>query len=204
MLYACPLSTAGSTLLIFLGLLGLVTVAALHQGPSAALAHLADGRTLLVLAVLTGIAISFPVLPSFPQCYMPLIPFVIVLIAALYGTLGARETGAAKALLVTIALAALTVGGPRLFADLPSIVTSECCTPVTVHTGASALGILALALTARARYRVARHLGDDPSLCHPDRPLCRLRLKPDGVGDASSAAGGVRLVVQRQAHDPSF
>lgn len=139
--YAHQLWTAGSTLLIFLGALGLVTVATLHRGLAAALIHFADGRILLVLAlVLAGIAICFPVLPSFPQYYMPPIPFAIVLIAALYGRLDPRETRAATPLLVTFALAALVLGGPRLFANLPSIVTPDRWTPVKVHAVSADIG----------------------------------------------------------------
>lgn len=139
--YAYQLWTAGSTVLIFLGALGLVTVAALHRGLARALTHFADGRTLLVLAlVLAGIAICFPVLPSFPQYYMPPIPFAIVLIAALYGRLDTGETKAATPLLATFALAALVLGGPRLLADLPSIMTPERWTPVKVHGVAADIG----------------------------------------------------------------
>ncbi len=140
-LYAYRLWTSGSTLLIFLGALGLMTVAVLHRGLAAALVRFADGRTLLVLAlVLAGIAICFPVLPSFPQYYMPPIPFAIVLVAALYGRLGVGETGAATPLLATFAMAALVLGGPRLFADLPSIMTPERWTPLRVHAVADDIG----------------------------------------------------------------
>lgn len=132
--YAYQLWSAGSTLLIFLGATGLATVAAWRRGFFAALTGLADGRALLILAlVLGGIAICFPVLPSFPQYYMPPIPFVIVLIAALYGRLDVEEKRTAAPLLATLALAAVVLGVPRLFSDLPKLASVDRWTPIRVH-----------------------------------------------------------------------
>jgi hypothetical protein len=140
--YAYQLWTAGTTFLIFLGVLGLGAVAAWHRGLVKALAALIGGPTLLVtFLVLAGIAICFPVLPSFPQYYMPPIPFAILLIAALYGRLAPDEMRSAAPLLSTLALAAVIVSAPRLFADLPSIVSPERWTAFKVHSVAEDIGV---------------------------------------------------------------
>ncbi len=140
-LYAYQLWTAGTTFLIFLGTLGLAAVVAWRRGLGNALTGLASGPTLLIaVLVLAGIAICFPVLPAFPQYYMPPIPFAILLIAALYGRLAPDEIRTAMPLLSTIALAAFLVGAPRLFADLPSIASPERWTAFKVHAVAEDIG----------------------------------------------------------------
>jgi 4-amino-4-deoxy-L-arabinose transferase-like glycosyltransferase len=140
-LYAYQIWTAGTTFLIFLGALGLAAVAAWRRGLVDGLAALASGPVFLVtILVLAGIAICFPVLPSFPQYYMPPIPFAVLLIAALYGRLAPEEIRTAAPLLSTIALAAFVVGAPRLFADLPSIASPERWTAFEVHAVAEDIG----------------------------------------------------------------
>ena len=140
-LYAYQLWTSGSTLLIFLGALGLAAVAAWHRGLAGAVAALGEPKSLLALAlVLAGVLICLPVMPSFPQYYMPPLPFAILLIAVLYGRLDSREARTAAPLLTTLALAAVLLGGPRLFADLPALASPERWTPMRVHAVAEDIG----------------------------------------------------------------
>ncbi len=139
--YAYQLWSSGSTLLIFLGALGLATIVTLRRGLFEAIAGFVEGHTLLIASLaLAGIAICFPVSPSFPQYYMPPIPFVILLIAALYGRLTVEESRMAAPLLCTLALAAVILGGPRLMSDLRALASSDRWTPFKVHALAEDIG----------------------------------------------------------------
>ncbi|MBH1997835.1 MAG: hypothetical protein I8H96_01735 [Sphingomonadaceae bacterium] len=76
---------------------------------------------LLIAIIAGGIFMSFVPTPSFPQYYVPPIPFVIALAAMLYGRLGsARQTVIAPYLLVAAAGVALW-GMPRLVIKLPQL-----------------------------------------------------------------------------------
>lgn len=72
--------------------------------------------------VLMGIAVSFIPRPSFPQYFVPPLPFAIVLLALLFGALAPAERRAAMPMAVGVALLTLLIDGPRLVTGLPALL----------------------------------------------------------------------------------
>ncbi len=88
---------------------------------------------------LLGTLICFAVKPSFPQYYMPPLPFAIMLIAALSGLLTQGQRPAARPFMTAIALSTLLIGGPMLMQDLPKLTSPDLWTGTRIHQTAAAL-----------------------------------------------------------------
>lgn len=95
---------------------------------------------LVVGLVLCGTLVSFVPTPSFPQYFLPPVPFVIVLAILLYGRLDASERRTMQPLVTAVALIAAIVGLPRLAADLPNLVRPGHWTGNSVHALAGDVG----------------------------------------------------------------
>lgn len=83
---------------------------------------LLDWRILMVCALaLCGVVVAFVPSPSFPQYFVPPLPFFLILVLVLSGLIGPRQRTLALPLLATIAALALVNGAPRLGAGLAGL-----------------------------------------------------------------------------------
>lgn len=83
--------------------------------------------------MILSVFMSLMVKPSFPQYYMPPIPFAVIFAVCLYRLLDHHMRKAAQPVLVTIAIATTIMGGPYLFQDTPKLVQPSKWSVVKVH-----------------------------------------------------------------------
>lgn len=106
-----------------------------------------DGwRRLLRLPVLVltttaalGVMVSFAVSPSFSQYFMPPVPFLILLIPALYADFAPEERRAARPVMLSVAAIAFIFGAPQLLKDLPKLASPNKWVTTQVHDTAQNL-----------------------------------------------------------------
>lgn len=132
-LFGYRLWTSGATLLtIVMILYGVVLM--LRSGRSAALQRLKSWPLLLCLALsVLGVAVSLAIKPSFPQYFMPPVPFAVLLLVCLLAALSDEQSSRARPLYVTIAIATMIVGGPLLLQDLPKLVRPSAWMGIKTH-----------------------------------------------------------------------
>ncbi len=137
--YAYRLWGSGSTVLL------LVTIAffgaMLIMGGNARTDSRVQRWPLLIAFALAflGMLVCFIVKPSFPQYYMPPLPFAVILIAALAGMLSETQLVTARPFITAIALSTLLLGGPMLAQSLPKLASPSSWTGNKVHQTALAL-----------------------------------------------------------------
>ncbi|WP_340315985.1 hypothetical protein [Rhizorhabdus argentea] len=124
LVYGYRLWSGGSTLLVIAGIIGCVVIAAARQKSEGSMtARFGRWPVLLCLALtLCGLLVSFVPKPSFSQYFMPPVPFAILLLAALAGSLTRGERAQARPLLIALGIAALIAGLPMLLADIPKLL----------------------------------------------------------------------------------
>lgn len=93
-----------------------------------------DWRIWLVVAlVVAGAVVAFVPRPSFPQYFVPPLPFALVLLVLLAGAQSRSERAAMVPLFAAIALLALVIDAPRLISRLPALARPASWTGVGVH-----------------------------------------------------------------------
>lgn len=121
--YAYRLWFFGSSVLIFVVAAYLIAVLASKHG-SGFLRALAVSWPLtlsaMLLAVTVGMALS--IRPSFPQYYVPPIPFAMIFAICLYRILDQKSRVATKPFLATAAVVTVVMGGPFLLQDVPQLL----------------------------------------------------------------------------------
>ena len=118
---------SGSTLL-----LGVAVVAV--GGQLLARGWRPDWRVWLVVAlVIAGAVVAFVPRPSFPQYFVPPLPFALALLVQLAGAQSRSERGAMMPLFAAVALLSLMIDAPRLVSRLPALARPAGWTGVGVH-----------------------------------------------------------------------
>lgn len=93
-----------------------------------------------------GALISFVPTPAFPQYYVPPVPFMILLAAALYGRLQRDQSRRAAPWFAGAALLVIVAGAPRLVVGLPQLFSPPTWTGFQIHAAGERV---ARALTER-------------------------------------------------------
>lgn len=88
---------------------------------------------LMVALMILGAGTAFVPTPSFPQYYVPPIPFLIVLMMLLHARLAPLDRAPAALLLVAVALLTLAAAAPRLMLDLPRLASPGKWTGLAMH-----------------------------------------------------------------------
>ena len=134
MVFGFQLWTSGVALLVAVAILYCIVLALSSSQPKTRLKGLMSWPAWLCLALLTsGIVVSFVPAPSFPQYFMPPVPFAILLAACLFGGLAPEQQPQAGPVLLAIGLAGLAAGGPALFQDLPKLLRPGGWEGVRIH-----------------------------------------------------------------------
>ncbi|MBX7495804.1 glycosyltransferase family 39 protein [Qipengyuania sp. 6B39] len=107
-----------NTSLLALVLAGsLLAMAAIERWQS-----LLDWRIVMLCALaLCGVVVAFVPSPSFPQYFVPPLPFLLILVLVLSGLIDPRQRTLALSLLASVAALALVNGAPRLGAGLAGL-----------------------------------------------------------------------------------
>ncbi len=130
---------SNASLLCLVGIASLLLMAAM-QGGKAARETLGRWPLLLALTLAAcGTVVAFIPKPSFPQYFVPPLPFLVLgfLIAA--SLLKPEQHKAARPLLLAIAALALAGSGSRLLPDLPKLATPDRLEVVRLHSQSRAL-----------------------------------------------------------------
>lgn len=95
----------------------------------------------LLVAGLTlcGAIVAFVPTPSFPQYFVPPLPFALVLTILLLGDMTRAERRVAAPLLIAVAALAIVGSGPRLLAELPGLMRPARWTGNDVHRVSEAI-----------------------------------------------------------------
>lgn len=122
----------------------LVTAVAIVALALAAGRRLRDWRIILVSAILAlAVAISFLPTPAFPQYYTIPIPFAVLLLGLIAGTLDDERQAAMRPVLIAgIALAGM-IAAPLLLAALPALAKPKKVTGLRVHRDGAVIAALA-------------------------------------------------------------
>ena len=88
---------------------------------------------LVVGLIVAGVIVAFVPRPSFPQYFVPPLPFALVLLVLLAGAQASGERAALIPLFAGIALLALVIDAPRLVERLPMLVRPASWTGTGVH-----------------------------------------------------------------------
>jgi hypothetical protein len=124
---ALSLWGSGSTLLSLVAI-GAISAQLLSRG------WRPDGRTWLVVAlVAAGAIVAFVPRPSFPQYFVPPVPFALVLLVLLAAAQTGPERRALRPLFLSVAMLALAFDGPRLVSRLPALARPADWTGNIVH-----------------------------------------------------------------------
>lgn len=132
--YAYRLWFFGSTVMVVLASL-YVFVALSKQHRSQAFDVLIKSWTVVLAGLLLTLAIvmSLIVKPSFPQYYMPPIPFAVIFAVCLYALLSPALRKSAQPVFVSLAIGSAVLGGPYLLQDLPKLIKPAKWAGVSVH-----------------------------------------------------------------------
>lgn len=131
---------SNATLLAMTGLLALFLIPILARGVSGGLRLLWHWPLLLLLAIIAcGFVVAFVPTPSFPQYFVPPIPFIIVAILVVFARLDEAERRQAIPLLFAIGLLALVGSASRILPGLPALARPAAWSGVKIHREARAL-----------------------------------------------------------------
>ena len=139
--YAYRLWGSGSSVLLLVAVVYFAALLFIDNVKEQTASSRRDYWPVLVTLALTvlGALICFVIKPSFPQYYMPPLPFAIILIAALAGLLTKTQRVAVHPLVMAIALSTLMLGGPKLAQSLPNLLAPSTWTGVKVQQTAVAM-----------------------------------------------------------------
>ena len=126
--------TAGSTLLIIVMIIYCCAEMVMSSNYAEIKRRLASWPLLVSLAAaILGITVAFVIAPSFPQYFMPPIPFAVLLLVCLLAGRSDEQRRRSRPLLATMTIATAILGGPTLFQDLPNIVKPSAWEGFGVH-----------------------------------------------------------------------
>ncbi len=137
-IYGYRLWSTGSALLIAVTGIYCVAFALASPEPRAQLRRMTSWPMLLCLALtILGILVAFVPKPSFPQYFMPPIPFAILLLMCLIGAQTDEQRSRSRPILIAVGIASLVAGGPALFADLPRLAKPASWEGMRIHRTAA-------------------------------------------------------------------
>jgi hypothetical protein len=125
---------ANTSLLALVGTAALLLIQVLQGGTAAARAALGRWPLLLALALMVcGGAVAFVPKPSFPQYFVPPLPFLILAFLVAASQLRPEQRGAARPILWAMAALALAGSVSRLLPDLPRLAAPGSLSVVRLH-----------------------------------------------------------------------
>lgn len=132
--------TANATLLALAGIVILAALPFVRSGVQAGIDTILAWPVVLVAALAAmGFVIAFVPSPSFPQYFVPPIPFLLLLLLLLRARTAPIDRPAADAVLMALVLVALLCAASRLGPGLPSLARPARWETVSLHRDARAL-----------------------------------------------------------------
>ncbi|WP_395327350.1 hypothetical protein [Novosphingobium sp. BL-8H] len=132
--------TANATLLTLAGITVLAALPFVRSGAQAGIATLLSWPVVITAALAAmGFVMAFVPSPSFPQYFVPPIPFLLVLLLLLRARTAPIDRPAADAVLIALMLVALLCAMSRLGPGLVSLARPARWEPVSLHRDARAL-----------------------------------------------------------------
>lgn len=89
--------------------------------------------------MLCGTNVAFVPTPSFPQYFVPPLPFALLLMVLLLGEMNRGERQRAAPLMIAVAALAVMASGPRLLVDLPGLARPAQWTGNDIHRVSEAI-----------------------------------------------------------------
>jgi hypothetical protein len=135
---------ANTSLLTLAGIAALLLIPALRGGKAAAMQALGRWPLLLALTLTAcGAVVAFIPKPSFPQYFVPPLPFLLLAFLVAASLLKPGERTAARPFVLTMAVLALAGSVSRLLPDLPKLATPGSLNVVRLHGQSQELALRA-------------------------------------------------------------
>lgn len=131
---------SNASLLAMAGMVALFLIPITTRGISGGLRLFWHWPLLLLLATIAfGSVVAFVPTPSFPQYFVPPMPFVIVAILVMFARLDEAEQAQAVPLLLAIGLLALVASASRILPGLPDLARPSTWSGIKIHREARTL-----------------------------------------------------------------